>query len=132
METTGYLFLALPITAVLVLIAVFGSSAAWLVNDSLERGYSGIMPFVLLRFFGPFGALIWLFVRPRTKLVERTIDDYANADDALDAASKLDLLGYWEEAIALYRHAAERWPEHGSYIQECIKALEGKRASVEP
>jgi hypothetical protein len=116
---------------VLAVFFVFAASAAWLVNDALERGYSGIMPFVLLRFLGPFGALVWLLVRPRTKLVERSVHDYANAEDALDAASKLDMLGDWDQAIALYEYAAENWPEHERYIKECVNVIEIKKGAIE-
>jgi hypothetical protein len=40
--------------------------------------------------------------------------------------------GDWDEAIALYQSAAERWPEHVGYINECIKVINGKKAGVGP
>jgi len=131
MEIRDLLFHLIGVAFGITLLVVYGVSAAWLVNDAQKRGCSGIAPFVLLRFLGPFSVIIWLFVRPRTKLVERPVHDYANADDALDAASKLDMLGDWDEAIALYQYAAERWPEHGSYIKACIKVINGKKGGIE-
>jgi hypothetical protein len=122
------IWLAFAIT----LLAVYAGSVAWLVGDAHKRGYSGIAPFFLLWICWPVSALIWLLVRPRTKLVERPLDDYANADDALVAASKLDMLGEWDGAIALYQQVAARWPEHENYVRECIKAIDGKKAASKP
>jgi len=108
-------------------LVVYGGSAAWVVGDAQKRGYSGAALFLLLWLCGPLAALIWLFLRPRTRLVERPVDDYANADDAIAAASKLDMLGDWDEAIVLYQYAAARWPEHEGYVKECIKVINDKR-----
>jgi hypothetical protein len=113
-------------------LVVYAGSIAWLVGDAHKRGYSGIAPFFLLWIGWPVSALIWLLVRPRTKLVDRPVEGYANADDALVAASKLDMLGEWDGAIALYQHVAARWPEYENYIRECIKAIDSKKAAREP
>jgi hypothetical protein len=122
------IWLAFAIT----LLAVYAGSVAWLVGDAHQRGYSGIAPFFLLWICWPVSALIWILVHPRIKLVERPVDDYANADDALVAASKLDMLGEWDGAIALYQQVAARWPEHENYVRECIKAIDGKMAARKP
>ena len=56
-----------------------------------------------------------------------TIDDFPSAEDASAAASKLDMSGYWSDAIALYHDIAERWPEHQQYVAECVKAINDKQ-----
>jgi hypothetical protein len=127
METSDLRIALFAVGARLAALFVLGASAAWVANDAQERGYSGIKPFVLLRFLGPFGAIIWLMVRPRTRLIENPVEGYSDADDALDAASKLDMLGDWDEAIELYRFAATRWPENESYIKECIRVIDSKK-----
>lgn len=103
-----------------------GASIAWGIGDMQKRGYSG-SGMLLFLWCGPLSALIWLLVRPRTTLAEHPVQEYTNADDALAAASKLDMLGDWDEAIALYQSAAERWPEHEAYIAECIKSIKNKQ-----
>ncbi len=53
-------------------------------------------------------------------------DEIDNADDAIAAASKLDAIGDWRASIAAYRVAAERWPEHAAYIDNCIADVQRK------
>ena len=66
-------------------------------------------------------------------LVERPPEEYSSADEALAAAAKLDMLGDWDEAINLYRHAAGRWPQHAKYVDECIKVIAMKKdAAMDP
>ena len=108
-------------------IVAYAGSAAWVVGDAQKRGYSGGVLFLLVWLCGPLSALIWLFVRPSTRLVDRPVHDYTNADDAMEAASKLDMLGDWDEAIALYEYAAARWPEHEDYVRKCINVINDKR-----
>jgi tetratricopeptide (TPR) repeat protein len=83
---------------------------------------------LLFWLFGPFSALIWLLVRPRTKVVDRVPDDYSNPDDALAAAARLDQLGEWDAAITLYENAAKRWPDHHDYIANCLQQIKEKQA----
>ena len=45
------------------------------------------------------------------------------ADDAFDAASRLDKLGDWLDAISAYRDIASRWPEHATYASNCISSI---------
>jgi len=112
---------------VITFIAAYAAIAAWVASDAQKRGYSGRVPVLWLCSGGPLCALIWLAIRPSTRLAERPVDDYANADDAMDAAAKLDMLGDWDEAIVLYQYTAARWPEHEGYANQCIKAINNKR-----
>jgi len=57
----------------------------------------------------------------------KQFDQCQNAEDALLAACRLDILGKWEEATSAYRISAERWPEHRTYIERCIDKIEQKR-----
>jgi hypothetical protein len=110
------------------ILVLWGACAAWLVNDAQMRGRSGCAVVLVLGFFAPCAVPIWLLVRPSATLAQRPADDYTNADDALAAASKLDVLGEWDAAIALYQHAATRWPEHCDYISACINTINDKVA----
>ena len=56
-------------------------------------------------------------------LVDTTIEIYTSAEDALDAALKLDQLGEWDAAIVLYEAVAKNWPEDGAYAGECAKVI---------
>ncbi len=49
-----------------------------------------------------------------------------NVDEALDAALRLDNDGDWDEAIAAYLDIAQRWPEHASYVANCVSMIERK------
>jgi hypothetical protein len=109
-------------------VTLWGACVAWVVNDAQKRGRAGLA----CLFLGPFCALVWLLIRPRTKLAERPSQSYTNADEALAAASKLDMLGDWDEAIDLYRYAATRWPEHGDYVNQCVNRVHGKKAAAGP
>lgn len=51
---------------------------------------------------------------------------FDNADDAIAAASKLNANGSWDASIAAYRAAGERWPEHATYIENCIADVQRK------
>ncbi|TWT75794.1 hypothetical protein CA13_73670 [Planctomycetes bacterium CA13] len=48
------------------------------------------------------------------------------ADDAIDAASRLDKLGDWLDAIHAFRDIASQWPEHATYAANCISAIQRK------
>jgi len=113
-------------------LVLWGACVAWVINDAQARGRSGCAPVIVLGISGPCAALIWLLVRPRTKLDERPVQSYGNAEDALAAASQLDMLGDWDEAIALYQYAAARWPEHGEYINACVNTITDKKAAAGP
>ena len=83
---------------------------------------------LLMWLFGPPSAIVWLIVQPGAKLTERDPTGYSNAEDALAAASRLDTLGDWEAATAIYQGAAIRWPEHEEYIQRCLEHVREKQS----
>jgi hypothetical protein len=126
-ELQDLLRVLIPAASGIAILVLCGACAAWVVNDAQKRGRSGAVLIFMVFLCAPLVALIWLIIRPRTMLADHPVHDYANADDALTAASKLDMLGDWDEAIALYQYTAARWPEHECYVQECIKVIEGKR-----
>lgn len=98
----------------------------------------GMMVPILGPCFGltlPLG--IWAIVLLRRRsiresfvTIETSQGQYDNADDAIAAASKLDQHGDWDAAIALYRVAADRWPEHAAYIDNCIKDIAKKQTTT--
>lgn len=71
----------------------------------------------------------WLAVRPEPTVVVRPAE-YANPEDAFDAAFQLDMQGDWDAAIAAYNDAARRWPEHEPYARGCIRQVEEKRSRL--
>ena len=58
--------------------------------------------------------------------VELDPEPPGNAEEAIDAASKLEREGDWDAAIAAYRAVADRWPEHATYIANCIADVQRK------
>ena len=50
----------------------------------------------------------------------------ANADDAIDAASRMEKRGDWGDAIQAYKDIANRWSEHATYAANCIAAIQRK------
>ena len=113
-------------------LAIYFAPAAWAVGDAQKRGQGGGVVFLLFWLFGPFAALIWLAVRPRTKVVDRSPDDYTNPGDALAAAARLDELGEWDAAITLYDYAAKCWPEQQEYIRACIEDVKSETGTAPP
>jgi hypothetical protein len=122
----------LALSAILGILTVFAfvyvAPIAWAVSDARKRGYSGAIIVVFFVLFGPLSALVWLLGRPRGKLMDRPPEEYANAEDALVAASRLDQLGEWDAAIAMYERAADQWPDQRDYIASCIGRIREKRA----
>jgi FtsH-binding integral membrane protein len=120
------------VAGVLGVVGVLGAwagIAAWLTGDAERRGYTGVAPFFLFWMGGPFAVPLWFLIRPRTTLTDRLVQDFAGADDMLATASKLDRLGDWDAAAALYRDAAARYPEHANYALACLGAIDAKRAA---
>ena len=105
---------------------------AWAVGDAQKRGDNGCLPIILLFCLGPFGALFWLMLRPGPSLSRHSPIDYSNPDDALVAASRLDSLGDWDAAIAVYRNVAVHWPEHATYVENCVADIRHKQAPTCP
>ena len=124
METVWILLITV---VVLALVGVHLWCVAWVIGDSQERGAGGGGTLFLIWMFGPLAALIWLLTRPSTTVAERPANSYDNADDALAAAARLDKLGDWEAALEIYQDAAQRWPEHGDYIESCVTAIREKQ-----
>jgi hypothetical protein len=62
----------------------------------------------------------------------KRFDQFQNADEAISAAIRLDVLAKWEEAAEIYRLSAERWPEHRPFIERCVEELEKKQSSTRP
>ena len=58
-------------------------------------------------------------------------EDFDDPDDAIAAASRLEAKGDWTAAIDLYRHAAQRWPEQGEYLQHCVDRVTEKVAMAQ-
>jgi len=111
-----------------VTVAVFVASTAWAITDARRRGRTGGAIVLMIALFGPFAALMWLVMRPKDALVERQAADYDHPDDVLIAAGKLDALGEWDHAAALYEYAALHWPEHRPYVVNCLARLQRMKA----
>lgn len=73
---------------------------------------------------------IWRSMKP-SKIMgafrRREIDD--TPDDALATAAKLDQSGRWDEAIEIYRDVVLKWPEQTEYVDNCLAAIEFKKAT---
>lgn len=102
-------------------------AATWAIGDAQRRGQTGCLVLLVFYLFGFAGALVWLIVRPNSRLTERKFKEYATADDALAAASQLSTQGEWDAAIALYQTSAEKWPEHRAYATACIQQIEERK-----
>jgi len=86
------------------------------------------VPAALVVKFSLFPRLNWRRFRLIGKDNRHSFDDYTNADDAMAAASKLEMCGDWQASVNLYRYAAEHWPEHGEYAQRCIARVTNKQS----
>lgn len=117
---------AVILVIALSLATIYVWSIAWVIRDSRVRGKAGL-PLPLLLLFGPLTAVAWLAIRPRELLADKPPSDYQSAEDAFQAASELDALGSWDQAIALYQYGADRWPEHRSYAENSINRIRGKQ-----
>jgi len=116
------------LVCVAVAAVLYVAPAAWAVGDAQKRGQSGGLIFLLFYLFGPLSAIIWLAVRPRAKVVDRSPDEYANPEDLIAAANRLDQLGEWDTAIRMYEAAAQRWPDQSDYVAACIKQIKHKQS----
>jgi hypothetical protein len=94
--------------------------------------YFSPVPAALAVRFAVFPRLEWRRVRSLWQHCQHSIGGYANADDAIAAASRLEMCGDWNASIDLYRNAAERWPEHSEYAQRCIARVTDKQSLAQP
>lgn len=60
-------------------------------------------------------------------LSPRQIDE--SGDEHLAAAAKLEQSGEWDQAIHVYRIAAEKWPQHRSFANNCIASIKEKQST---
>ncbi|MHB8956744.1 MAG: hypothetical protein ACYC4U_27600 [Pirellulaceae bacterium] len=109
---------------------------------AMLAGYEAARWYPIAVYFSPiFAALAvrfsiiprprWSLFRSIWKRGQHSFDGYANADDAIAAASRLEMSGDWTASIGLYRRAAERWPEHTAYAQHCIDRITEKQSLVQ-
>tara|TARA_A100001391_G_scaffold140046_1_gene98067 strand:- start:526 stop:909 length:384 start_codon:yes stop_codon:yes gene_type:complete len=108
----------------IVFAAVFTGSVAWGVKEFQSRDV-GAGWLLLLWLFGPVTLFAWFAFRPK-RLVDRTLDDYTNADDQLAAAARLESLGELQAAQHLLGDASARWPEHDTYISNMMTEIDRK------
>lgn len=122
--------IGLILACVAAILLLYIAPAAWAVGDAMSRGQLGwaLALFFLFWMCGPLTALLWWAVRPGTMVPDRSPDTYADADEALTAASRLDYIGEWDAAITLYEDIAKRWPEHHQYIANCVEHIKSRQA----
>jgi hypothetical protein len=125
-------FMAIILIILLSIIASYFAMVAWAIGDAKSRGQSGCLPPLLFWLFGPLAIVIWLIVRPKEKIIDKDVDTFCNADDAIYAASQLDSEGEWDAAIFLYQHIEKEWPEFADYCQRCIAEIDAKKGSSTP
>lgn len=65
-----------------------------------------------------------------TSSLDLQSDGQESADDLLAHAAQLDAAGEWDRAIGVYRDAAARWPEHATYVENCISAIASKKSAA--
>src|SRR5215213_8122505 len=107
-------------TFIFVLFAA-AAYTAWTIREAQKRGETGMQAAI--------APMLWS-IRPHDEeLTDRSIDDYQCSDDALHAATQLDMQGKWDAAVALYLLAKERWPENQAYIEQCIKDIKKKQGA---
>ena len=80
---------------------------------------------------GPVTMDLHRTMRSRRRAADmRLSGEYANLEEVLAAAFRLDMDGKWHEAVAIYVEVARRWPEHKQYALERIRQVEEKRSRV--
>ena len=118
---------AIVIAGVGALLAIWCAVVSWAIRDANKRGKTGCFMLVLFWLFGPLAVIVWLMIRP-TQLTHRRPDSYATPDDALAAASRMDMLGDWDAAIALYEFVGRHCPEHRDYAAASVQKIKEKQA----
>lgn len=136
LQKTTYRFSLLLLLGVMAAFPLYFAIGRFL---SMVAGYNTVWWYTIVVYFSPIPAAFavrfslyprmgWRRFRQMWKDGRDSYDDYANADDAIAAASKLEMRGEWGASIDLYRYAAERWPEHSDYAQRCIDCVTNKQA----
>lgn len=120
--------IVIQILLLIPVIVVMAWVASHAVGESQKRGYGTGL--INLFFFvpNPLSGLIRMMVRPDNYLVERSPESYENSGDAFAAASTLEELGEWEEAIVLLKYSGKTWPQHIDYANNCIQAIRLKQS----
>ena len=70
---------------------------------------------------------VWVYRGTKVDIGDRAPSEYLNAEDALGAAGKLDQLGESDKAITIYSDALSKWPEHKTYIVNCLDEIKKKQ-----
>lgn len=136
LQKTMYQYSLLLLLGVMLVMPLYIGLARLI---ALVAGYDALRLYWIAAYFSPVPAALavrfslfprmgWRRLRPMREHGRHSYDDYANADDAIAAASNLEMRGDWEASINLYRHAAERWPEHSEYAQRCIDCVKNKQS----
>ena len=90
--------------------------------------YFSPIPAALAVKFSIFPRVNWSYFLSIWTHRQQSIDEYANGEDAIAAALRLEMRGDWTGSIDLYRRAGERWPEHTTYVQNCIDRITKKQS----
>jgi hypothetical protein len=130
--TDAVLSIGLVILFFLGFAYVYVGPAAWVVRDAQQRGGIGPAVAVVVGCLGPLSALVWLLIRPKTRLIDRLPGEYADPDTALSDAARLDQLGEWDAAIAIYEQVIQNWPDHQAYATACLEQIRQKQALASP
>jgi hypothetical protein len=130
------------------LLLLLGVMAAFPLYFAMGRvvamiaGYNAVWWYTIAVYFSPIPAA---FAAPHLAVLQSKVlyfqflskgsrcssGDFDNADDTIAAASRLEMCGDWAAAIDLYRRAAERWPEHTHYVQNCIGRVAEKQSMAQ-
>ena len=108
----------------------------WMERLSIAFHFSPILGVVAIRYaekfgYGPHAFLRWIEAPRIMKPFRRRELNDDTPDDSLAAAAKFDQQGRWQEAIDLYRTVVQKWPEQTEYVDNCLAAIEEKRAAGE-
>lgn len=136
LQTIRYRYSLLFLLGVMAAVPLYfglGRLTALLAGHEATQWYSiavyfSPVPAALAVRFAIFPRGDWRRFRSRWQHGQETFDRYINADDAIAAASRLEMSGEWNASMDLYRRAADRWPEHATYVQHCIDRVVEKQS----
>lgn len=135
LQKTVYRFSLLFLLGTMVAVPLYsglGRLIAMVAGHDAVRWYSiavyfSPVPAALAVRFAVVPRVEWRRFRSMWKHWQHSFDEYANAEDAIAAALRLEVRGDWDASIDLYRHAVERWPEHCEYVHRCIDRIAEKQ-----